>query len=82
MIALFLCQKQVYCTINVWTMSVEELAANLTITETVTFTDWVNHSDIAWWTIKLGMELRMQAEFKAIHDVKMLCDMPTSVYTL
>lgn len=24
----------------------------------------------------------MQAEFKAIHDVKMLCDMPTSVYTL
>jgi len=78
--ALLLEQKQVYGIIKGYNDKPEEPAANATATEKAASKDWMNHHGVARWTILLGREPRIQAEYTVVDDVKTLCQKLASAY--
>jgi len=77
---LLLEQKQVYGIIKGYNDKPEEQAANATATEKAAFKDWMNRHGVAWSTILLGMEPRIQAEYTVVDDAKTLWEKLASAY--
>jgi len=78
--ALLLEQKQVYGIITEYDDKPEELASNATATEKAAFKDWMNSHAVARWTILLGMEPRIQAEYTVVDNAKMLWEKIAAAY--
>jgi hypothetical protein len=78
--ALLLQQKQVYGIITGYDDKPEEPAGNANATEKAAFKDWMNCHGVARSTILLGMEPRIQAEYRVIEDTKTLWDQLASAY--
>jgi len=70
--ALLLKQKHVYGIIKGYDDKPEEAAATATATEMAAFKDWMHHHGVARSTILLGMEPRIQAEYRVVADAKTL----------
>jgi hypothetical protein len=77
---LLLEQKQVYGIIKGYDDKPEEPAANATPTEKAAFKDWMNRHGVPRSTILLGMEPRIQAEYKVVEDAKTLWEKLASAY--
>jgi len=78
--ALLLEQKEVYGIIKGYDDKPEELAANATSTEKAAIKDWMNRHGVARFTILLGMEPRIQAEYTVVEDAKTLWEKLASAY--
>jgi len=78
--ALLLEQRQVYGIIKGYDDKTEVPAANATATEKAPFKDWMNGHDVARSTILLDMELRIQAEYMVVDDVKTHWEKLASAY--
>jgi hypothetical protein len=70
----------VYCVIKGDDGKPEEPVPNATAAEKAAFNDCMNRQCVARSIIKLGMELRIQAENKVVDDVKMLWEKLASAY--
>jgi len=79
-IALLLEQKQVHGIIKGYDDKPEEPAANATATQKAAFKDWMNRHGVARSTILLGMEPRIQAEYKVVDDAKTVWEKLASAY--
>jgi len=73
-------QKEVYGIIKGYDYKPEEPAANAKATEKAAFNDWMNRHGVARWTILLGMEPRIQAEYMVVDDAKTLWEKLASAY--
>jgi len=78
--ALLLEQKQVYGIIKGYDEMPEEPAANATAPEMAAFKEWMNCHGVARWTILLGMEPQIQAEYTVVDDAKTLWEQLASAY--
>jgi len=79
-IALLLEQKQVYGIIKGYDEKPEEPAANATAPEMAAFKEWMNRHGVARWTILLGMEPQIQAEYTVVDDAKTLWEQLALAY--
>jgi len=78
--ALLLEQKQVYGIIKGYHDKPEEPAANTTTMEKAAFKDWMNWHGVARSTNLLGMEPRIQAEYRIVENAKTLWEKLASAY--